>query len=129
MAGWAFKRWLVELHFTQNTDSLKKRKEKFAFIFQSPTISSMTTIGTPNNIDVLLHCHLKYGVKHERFTADAVQNALNMLLDERAIYHNEDDPSDCFRTTEKGRAWVASICATPPPVQCWKDANGKVIEL
>jgi hypothetical protein len=30
---------------------------------------------------------------------------------------------------EKGRAWVAAICATPPPVQCWKDANGKVIDV
>ena len=33
VAGRAFKRWLVELHFTQNTDSLKKRNKRLHLFF------------------------------------------------------------------------------------------------
>jgi hypothetical protein len=88
----------------------------------------MTTIGTPLHVSILLHCHTTT-TRYPNYEAPAVQEYLNNLLDEDAIYWHTGDPQDCFRTTEKGRAWVAAICATPPPVQCWKDANGKVIEL
>jgi hypothetical protein len=90
--------------------------------------STMTTIGTPLHVSILLHCHTSAS-RFPNYEATAVQEYLNNLLDEGAIYWHIGDPPGYFRTTEKGRAWVAAICATPPPVQCWKDSNGKVINV
>jgi hypothetical protein len=87
----------------------------------------MTTIGTPLHVSILLHCHTS-SARYPNYAAPAVQKAFDDLLNSGAINHYPEDDHDCFSTTEKGRAWVAAICATPPPVQCWKDANGKVID-
>jgi hypothetical protein len=89
---------------------------------------TMTTIGTPLHVSILLHCHTAT-TRFPHYDAPEVQSAINLLLEEKAIYWNRGDEADCFRTTEKGRAWVAAICATPPPAQCWKDSNGKVIDV
>lgn len=89
----------------------------------------MTTIYSPNNIEILLHCHTTPG-PHKRIDAPAVRKAIADLLDEGAITADlANGRTDCYRTTEKGRAWVAALCAVPAPVQCWKDgATGKLIE-
>jgi len=90
----------------------------------------MTVISTPLHIEVLIHCYVS-GTAHPRFSAPAVQSAINELLDEKAIEWNaESKDTHAYQTTEKGHAWVKAICNTPPPVQCWKDgATGELIEL
>jgi len=88
----------------------------------------MTSLSTPLHITVLIHCHVTQ-TRHPNYDAPAVQQVINELLDHAAIYHHHEDGPDGFRTTEKGRAWIASLCSVPPPVQCWKDgATGKLIE-
>jgi hypothetical protein len=90
---------------------------------------SMTSLSTPLHITVLIHCHVA-ATTHPQYDAPAVQKALDELLNEGAIFHHEEDPTYCFRTTEKGCAWIQSLCSVPPPVQCWKDgATGELIKM
>lgn len=81
---------------------------------------SNTTIGTPSNIEVLLHFHTN-PEPHPRLDAPAVRDAVLMLLDEEAIYSFKDG----YRTTAKGRAWVQALCNVPPPRVAYIDESGK----
>jgi hypothetical protein len=84
----------------------------------------MKTIYSPNNIDVLLHCHT-CPRPHERFNAPAVQDAIRDLLNAGAI---EPDGDERFSTTPLGRAWVQALCSVPPPRTAFIDEQGRVIE-
>lgn len=87
----------------------------------------MTSLSTPLHITVLIHCLVEQ-TRHSHYDARAVRKIFDELLDEGVIEWTGDD-KDCFRTTEKGRAWIASLCSVPPPEPCWKDgATGKLIE-
>jgi hypothetical protein len=79
----------------------------------------MQSIGTPLKIELLLHCYTTPAV-HPRFNAPAIEEVFQELLKEGAIYRENGQPF--YRTTEKGNAWVAALCAVPPPIQAWKDA-------
>ena len=79
---------------------------------------------TPNDIEILIHCHVS-PAKHPRFDANrAVFDSLvvNGLL-ERLI------PSDDYVTTPKGAAHVGQLCALPWPHEAWIGADGKIIKI
>lgn len=84
---------------------------------------------TPNNIDVLLHCHTTAG-PHPRIEAGAVKEALAWMHRELVI---KVDPEDYgtehhgYRTTEKGAAWVRALCSVPCPAAAWIDEHGNVL--
>lgn len=79
-------------------------------------------IGTPNNIEVLLHYHV-YPSTHPRISAPAVQDATQMLLACGAIKPVDNH----YTTTRKGAAWVKLLCRTPEPVEAYIDQYGEII--
>lgn len=79
-------------------------------------------IGTPSNIEVLMHCHTS-GLPHPRANAPSVKEAIAILLDKRCIEptHSRDHIDGVYKTTAKGQAWVKMLCDTPMPVATYKD--------
>lgn len=86
--------------------------------------NAMKTIGTPNNIDVLLHCYSCRG-PHERIDAPAVQGAISELLDAGAI---ENVGDRIYTATALGKAWALALCNVPPPRNVFVDEQGRVLE-
>jgi len=80
---------------------------------------------SPSDIEVLIHYHCCPAV-HPRDDAPAVQEATQEFLMDGIIMHDAKSKSG-YRTTERGRALLAAICATPLPTEAWVDDNGKVI--
>jgi len=79
---------------------------------------------TPNDIDVLLHCHCCPG-EHPRIGAPAVDGAIEMLFGEGLIERSGEH--GCYATTEKGRAHVRQICNLPFPQRKWFGHDGNII--
>lgn len=86
----------------------------------------MTTIYSPNNIDVLLHCHASVG-PHPRIEARAVQEAIDALMMVGAIAPDMRMPQ-CYTTTPLGHAWVQALCNVPRPKVAFIDEMGRVLE-
>lgn len=86
----------------------------------------MEKIYSPNNIEVLLHCHTRPG-PHPRLDAGAVQSALAKFKQLGAI--ESDGTKDGYRTTPMGKAWVQALCNVPPPQAAFVDQHGNVLEL
>lgn len=85
----------------------------------------METIYSPNNIEVLLHCHTCPS-PHPRLEAGAVKDAITGFLHVGAI---EPDPeNDCYRTTPMGKAWVQALCNVRPPRAAFVDEHGNVLK-
>lgn len=84
----------------------------------------MTTIHSPNNIDVLLHYHTRMG-PHEGINAPAVIDAISFLLQLGAIKPRA--AKNEYETTELGKAWVQALCNVPPPKQVFVDQLGKIL--
>ena len=80
---------------------------------------------TPNDIEVLLHCHCTCRV-HPRRNAPAVQSALVMLVECGLI--DPDGDEAYYRTTSRGAAHIAQLCDLGLPTQVWQDAAGKEIK-
>lgn len=80
---------------------------------------------TPNDIEVLLHCHTCPSV-HPRFDAQAVIESLDMFLDSGIIQRGD---GDLFTTTDKGKALVSILCDTPFPTPAWISQSGKVVRI
>jgi hypothetical protein len=84
--------------------------------------NTLRSIGTPNNIEVLIHCHVT-PLPHPRRNAPAVANALRLLRDLGAIEATEDGET----TTALGRAWVEALCRVQMPRAVFVDGNGEVL--
>jgi hypothetical protein len=80
---------------------------------------------TPNELEILIHCHTT-PTAHPRHDAPAVQEALAWFMEDGII--KPTDTCRVFTTTNKGRAWLSDILATPMPRQAWINSSGKVIE-
>jgi len=80
-------------------------------------------IRSPNNIDVLLHCHTS-STEHPRIDALAVQEAIQMLLTLAAIERKE---GNIFSTTPLGQAWVNALCAVEVPRKAFVDKNDNIV--
>jgi len=82
---------------------------------------------TPNAIEILLHCHCS-PLPHPRRDAKSVQEELQ-TLENNLLIEPEPGCKGGYRTTERGRAHVAQLCALPWPVQAWVTAEGKPIDM
>jgi len=83
---------------------------------------------TPNDLDVLIHCHTTPG-PHPRIHAQAVRESIEAFYQLGAIKPDEDRDSttDGHRTTPLGDAWLKAILATPMPTLAYINAQGEVI--
>ena len=80
------------------------------------------TLQSPNEIEVLIHCHCTPG-PHPRHQAPAVKEALSKLHDCGAIeWHDEG-----WRTTALGAAWLCALQRVPLPRQqmVYVDSDGQ----
>lgn len=77
---------------------------------------STSTIRTPNNLDVLMHCFVT-AEPHPRRDAPAVIEAFRYLRDEGliSIKHGEQP-----RVTEKGNFYIEHLLAQPFPVESYQ---------
>ena len=82
-------------------------------------------IFSPNNIDVLLHCHTRPG-PHPRLDAPAVRDAINMFYQLECIEQTLE--KDEYRTTPKGKAWVQALCNVEEPRKAYVDAQGNILQ-
>lgn len=82
---------------------------------------------TTNDIEVLLHYYVS-DEPHPKKDTELVKNSLKYFYYEGCIVNSVFGKEGSLVTTEKGKALVKILCATPMPVQVWVDAAGKVIE-
>jgi DNA-binding PadR family transcriptional regulator len=80
---------------------------------------------TPNDIEILIHCHCRPEV-HPRIDAPAVQETMKRFIVDGIIEQYKTEKY--FITTEKGDAWLKLILQVPYPKQAWVDSNNKIIE-
>lgn len=82
---------------------------------------------TPSDLEVLIHFHV-CALPHPRAQAPAVQDAIRRFTNAGIL---EPEPAEggqqapayygCYQTTEKGRAWLSMILATPYPKTAYVD--------
>jgi len=96
-----------------NNSNASKSREK----------QTMINLKTPNNIEVLLHCHCTNEV-HPRIDAPAVIDALAFLYERELIIMPNRD-SQIYRTTKKGAFHVQALCNLPLPVSQWVTPQGE----
>lgn len=80
---------------------------------------------TPNDIEILIHCHV-CPLPHPRADAPAVEESLRNLFVRGLI---EKDGNGGYHTTGRGNAHVVQLCSMPWPTQAWVDTQGKIIEM
>lgn len=78
------------------------------------------TLQSPNEIEVLIHCHCTPG-PHPRAHAPAVQYALNKLAECGAI----EPRAEGWRTTALGTAWLCALQRVPLPRSVYVDSDGR----
>lgn len=81
-------------------------------------------IGTPNNIEVLLHCHTAT-TPHPRKDAPAVTAALTTLFHAGCIDPGATPGS--YVTTPLGEAWVQAMCNVEIPRVAYVDTQGQIL--
>ena len=81
-------------------------------------------IGTPNHIEVLLHCHCS-PAPHPRFEYGAVSQAI-VLFEKHGVITKGERPNT-WKTTPKGDAWVRALCRVKKPRDAFVDENGNVL--
>lgn len=80
---------------------------------------------TPNDIDVLLHCHCCRAV-HPRNHASAVQDSISWMRREGLI---EQQDHEWYVTTARGKAHAQQLCGLELPTEQWVGANGEIINV
>ncbi len=81
----------------------------------------MAKIGTPSNIEILLHCHC-CPEPHPRRDAPAVKQTLEKFMVMGVIQKASD--SDMYTTTQLGAMWVQALRNTELPQIKYFDNNG-----
>ena len=82
------------------------------------------SLRTPNNIEILIHCHC-CSSQHPRHNATAVQQGLLYLANEGLIVRR--DKTVTFMTTDKGAAHLSQLCNLEFPRQVWVNNMGIVL--
>ncbi len=80
---------------------------------------------TPNDIEVLIHCHV-CPAPHPRAEAPAVTQTLRSLEVNGLIAQREGGG---YRTTKRGQAHIEQLCTMPWPIAAWVNTKGEVIEI
>jgi len=70
---------------------------------------------TPCMLEVFLHYYVS-PAPHERFSAPAVQESICFFLNNGLFEHRD---SNIYGVTEKGKAWIDAVLATPLPIAKW----------
>lgn len=83
------------------------------------------TIYSPNNIEVLLHYHTN-PTPHPRIHAPAVLEATDLFI-KHGVIRLEDGMTGEYRTTPKGKAWVAALCNVEVPREAYIDKDGNIL--
>lgn len=94
--------------------------------YPQPEIQSMTTIYSPARVGILMHIHC-FPTAFPNRDAPIMNETLGEFLEDGVIRPSTDNPCG-FELTDRGRAWVKSICDTPIPLPAWVDRNGQVIK-
>jgi hypothetical protein len=81
-------------------------------------------IGSPSNIEVLLHFHTT-PERHPRENAPAVVSAIRGFI-QRGCLVPDDEAQEVgrYRTTDKGKAWVKALCNVEEPRVVYFDQYG-----
>lgn len=79
---------------------------------------------TPSEIEVLIHCYVS-PTPHPRKCAPDIESTLQSFVVNGLVDHVG---GGVYTTTDRGRAHIAQLCATPWPVAAWVGADGKIIE-
>lgn len=79
---------------------------------------------TPNEIEVLIHCHVCQA-QHPRADALEVRDALESFFRNGLITKEKDG---VYHTTDRGAAHISQLCNTPWPRQIWVDEMGRIID-
>ena len=82
------------------------------------------SLGTPNNIDILIHCHC-CADEHPRSDAPAVIKGIQFLVDNGLIMLREKGTT--FVTTEKGASHLRQLCNLEFPRQVWISSIGNIL--
>lgn len=77
-------------------------------------------IGSPNNLDILLH-HYCSSAPHERESAPAVVEGHRFLINELMI--KSTPTPGVYEVTDKGRTFIEHLMKVPFPVQKWEVPN------
>jgi len=90
----------------------------------------MKNLHSPLNIELLLWFNTR-SIPYPMQSSPAAQEGIIALVDSGIIAWEVRSTTDAstYKTTEKGRAWVAMLCELPPPIQAWVDQNQNVIKL
>jgi len=85
-------------------------------------------IHTPNDLEVLLHYYVS-PTPHPRLTASAVQESISRFLT-NGILEKSDVWDSGYTVTNRGKAWLEMLLATPYPVYVWADPrDGGIFQL
>lgn len=79
---------------------------------------------TPNDIEILIHCHVS-PTPHPRL---AQNKAVFDSLERNGLIRYHANSIGVYVTTARGAAHINQLCSTPWPKQAWIDSNGRVIE-
>lgn len=78
---------------------------------------------SPLAIKIILHCHTTPEPLHDVFTPVA-QEIIGDFVENGLL---EPAVGSTYTTTERGRAFVAMLCATPFPEQVWRNPVTKEV--
>lgn len=84
-------------------------------------------IGTPNNIDVLLHFHLQPNQAHPRSEARAVQEAIFEFL-KAGVLLGVVGTEGTYHLTPLGTAWVRALEHVELPRQVFVDEQDRILK-
>jgi hypothetical protein len=77
-------------------------------------------IGSPSNLELLLHCYYSAAV-HERINAPAIQDGIQFLLKHEMIVRDHRKPDQqIYNATEKAEAYISYLMKVPFPVVKWE---------
>ena len=90
-----------------------------------PTAEDGNVRTPPSDIEVMLYFYYS-PERHPRAQALAVQHAIfKFVRDGLLVSSGQKDGR--FSATDRGRAWVEMICATPYPEQVWRNPLTKEV--
>ena len=90
-------------------------------------------LGTPHNIELLLHIHLT-PEPWPHSGSSAYADGMRMLVNVGAVRERQPRATDAafstnYTTTKLGAAWIKALCNVEKPTEtiCYKDHNGNIL--
>ena len=80
----------------------------------------------PSDIETILHFYYS-PEPHPRLEAPAIKNAIAGFERDGLLEPTPYQRDGNYHITDKGKAWVEMICATPYPEQVWRNPTTKEV--